>query len=66
MSKLEWFLSGILIVLGSICLFVSATSNPGQSHVLVSTWFIPLCILLCLIFGIVGMIYILAKWNRKQ
>lgn len=66
MTRMEWVVAGILIVLGSICLLISATSDPGQLQVIFTSWLVPFCILLCLFLVIVGIIYIVAKWKKKR
>ena len=64
MKKIEWILAVALIFMGLICLSVSATSDPGQP--LVKPVFFKICIIICIIIAVAGVIYLWVRWKRKR
>lgn len=64
MKKIEWILAMALMFMGLVCLSISATSDPGQP--LVKPALFRVCIIICIVLAVAGVIYLWARWKRKR
>lgn len=67
MSKMEWLIVGLLISMGLICLTASASTMGGNGSMegLLKT-FLQICLWMGLPVLVIGIIYVVARINKKK